>query len=132
MKYLFNWSLSKEEKGAVLSAMLDHAFAGKPPEWQDFYLDEPALRELSEAGMGVGPHGHSHEVTSRLSPELQKEEIDFSCAFIDRVGGSRQWGYCYPFGSKSSFSQSDPRDRGRGGLPLCLRRGGGRYSRPYG
>ena len=125
VKYLFNWSLQKEQKGAVLSAMLDHAFAGKPPEWQDFYLDEPALRELSEAGMGVGPHGHSHEVTSRLSPELQKEEIDFSCAFIDRVGGSRQWGYCYPFGSKSSFSLETQEIVAQAGCPFAFAVGAG-------
>ena len=120
VKYLFNWSLPKEEKGAVLNALLDHAFAGKPPEWREFYLDESALRELSEAGMGVGPHGHSHEVTSRLSAEMQKEEIDFSCAFVDRVGGSRQCGYCYPFGSRASFSPETQEIVAKAGCPFAF------------
>ena len=47
--------MGEAEKGAVLDALLDHAFRGRPPLWQDFYLDEQALRELSDAGMGVGP-----------------------------------------------------------------------------
>ena len=68
VKYLFNWKLERAEKGAVLDALLDHAFAGRPPSWQDVYLDEQALRDLSDSGFGVGPHGHTHEVTSRTLP----------------------------------------------------------------
>jgi peptidoglycan/xylan/chitin deacetylase (PgdA/CDA1 family) len=106
VKYLFNWQLTEAEKGEVLDRLLDHAFAGRPPRWQEIYLDESALRGLSDAGMGIGAHGHSHEVTSRLSPQRQREEVDVSCAFVDRVGGSRHWGYCYPFGAPSSFTQA--------------------------
>ena len=48
-----------EARKVVLDGLLEHAFAGAPPRWQDFYLDEQALRELSDAGMGVGPHSHT-------------------------------------------------------------------------
>jgi peptidoglycan/xylan/chitin deacetylase (PgdA/CDA1 family) len=120
VKYLFNWKMEEEEKGAVLDKLLDHAFAGRPPRWQDVYLDEQAMRDLSNAGMGVGPHGHTHEVTSRLSQQRQKDEVDLSCAFVDRVGGSRLWGYCYPFGSRSSFSQETERSVAEAGCPLAF------------
>ena len=75
LKQLFNWRLGVEEREGVLDGLLDHAFAGAPPRWQDFYVDERGMRELSDAGMGVGPHSHSHEVSIRLSPERQLEEI---------------------------------------------------------
>ena len=70
--------------------------------------------------MGVGPHGHSHEVTSRLSLERQKEEVDISCAFVDRVGGSRRWGYCYPFGAPSSFSRETEEAVAKAGCPFAF------------
>jgi len=130
VKYLFNWRLLEKEKGAVLSELLDHAFAGRPPGWQEFYLDEQAAHDLSEAGMGVGPHGHSHEVTSRLSPEQQREEIDFSCAFVERVGGSRRWGYCYPFGSKLSFSPETQEIVAQAGCPFAFAVGAGDIVKP--
>jgi peptidoglycan/xylan/chitin deacetylase (PgdA/CDA1 family) len=120
VKSLFNWKIERADKRAVLDALLDHAFAGRPPSWQDLYLDEQDMRELIDAGFGVGPHGHTHEVTSRLSPQQQREEVDLSCAFVDRVGGSRQWGYCYPFGSQSSFSQETEKAVAEAGCPFAF------------
>ena len=69
-----------------------------------------ALRELSDAGMGVGPHSHSHEVSIRLSPERQREEIRLSCDFVERNGGSRQWGYCYPLRCADQRFRRRPRE----------------------
>jgi peptidoglycan/xylan/chitin deacetylase (PgdA/CDA1 family) len=120
VKYLFNWKLEGAEKGAVLDALLQRAFAGSPPHWREIYLDEDAIRALSDAGMGVGPHGHTHGVTSKLSPEQQRDEVNLSCAFVERTGGSRQWGYCYPFGLRSSFSQDTERTVAEAGCPLAF------------
>jgi peptidoglycan/xylan/chitin deacetylase (PgdA/CDA1 family) len=120
VKYLFNWKIEISEKGAVLDALLDHAFTGRPPSWRDVYLDERAVCDLIDAGMGVGPHGHTHEVTSRLSPQQQREEINLSCAFVEGVGGSRQWGYCYPFGSQFSFSRGTQKTVAEAGCPLAF------------
>jgi peptidoglycan/xylan/chitin deacetylase (PgdA/CDA1 family) len=120
VKYLFNWKMEGAEKRVVLDALLQHAFKGRPPGWQEIYFDEEAIRKLSDAGMGVGPHGHTHGVTSKLSPEQQRDEINLSCAFVERAGGSRQWGYCYPFGSRSSFSQDTERRVAEAGCPLAF------------
>ena len=120
VKHLFNWKLAETEKSEVLDALLNFAFDGSPPRWQEIYLDESALKALSDVGMGVGPHGHSHEVTSRLSLERQKEEVDISCAFVDRVGGSRRWGYCYPFGAPSSFSRETEEAVAKAGCPFAF------------
>ena len=120
VKYLFNWKMGEAEKGVVLDALLDHAFRGRPPLWQDFYLDEQALRELSDAGMGVGPHGHTHKVASRLSPLCQREEVELSCNFVERAGGSRNWGFCYPHGLPGSFSEETMSIVARASCPFAF------------
>lgn len=120
LKQLFNWRLGAEERGGALGGLLDHAFAGAPPRWQDFYLDERGMRELSDAGMGIGPHSHSHEVSIRLSPQRQLEEIRISSDFVELHGGSRAWGYCYPFGLRSAFSQETERAVAEAGCPFAF------------
>jgi len=120
LKQLFNWRLGAGERAGVLDGLLDHAFAGAPPRWQDFYLDERGLRDLSDAGMGVGPHSHTHAVSILLSPGRQREEIRLSSAFVERNGGSREWGYCYPFGSRSAFSPETERAVAEAGCPFAF------------
>jgi peptidoglycan/xylan/chitin deacetylase (PgdA/CDA1 family) len=109
MKHLFNWQLSAEERKAPLDALLNYAFSGRPPLWHEVYLDERGVRAVIDAGMGVGAHGHTHHLLSRLSAQQEAEEIEISCAFIEQVGGSRKWGYCYPHGTPASFSDRTQR-----------------------
>ena len=120
VKYLFNWQLSGAERASTLDALLAHAFDGVVPRWDDFYLDREATRELSEAGMGIGPHGHTHEVASRLAQECQREEIELSCAFVESAGGSRLWGYCYPHGVAESFSAETEKAVADAGCPFAF------------
>jgi peptidoglycan/xylan/chitin deacetylase (PgdA/CDA1 family) len=120
VKRLFNWELSGEERGPVLDALLDHAFAGSPPRWQEIYLDGEVLRDLSSAGMGVGPHSHTHEVSAELSPQRQREEVELSCEFVELNGGSRAWGYCYPHGLAASFSPETERAVAAAGCPMAF------------
>jgi len=98
VKSLFNWKLPVDERSSLLDSLLVDAFDGSPPDWREYYLDDPDIRKISSAGMGVGAHGHRHIVPSLLSSEEQKKEVDASTAFLDTVGGSRNWGYCYPHG----------------------------------
>jgi len=105
VKQLFNWQLKSEERGSFLDALMQRAFPDAEPSWQDIYIDEEGVRALSEAGMGVGPHSHTHNPASRLSLQQQSNEIELSCRFVEAVGGSRMWGYCYPHGSCTEDSQ---------------------------
>lgn len=120
LKQVFNWRLTAEERAGPLDGLFKYAFAGAPPRWQDFYLDSADVRTLSDAGMGVGPHSHTHEISIMLSPERQQEEIRLSCDFVELHGGSRKWGYCYPYGSRSAFSQETERAVAEGGCPFAF------------
>jgi len=120
VKHLFNWRLSGEARGAALNALMAHAFGDSLPSWNEFYLDPHAVRELADAGMGVGPHSHTHEVASRLAPDRQREEVALSCAFVESVGGNRLWGYCYPHGLASSFSRETELIVAEAGCPFAF------------
>ena len=106
VKDLFNYRLSPEERGPVLDALLDHAFRGSPPSWNDIYLDRDDLRLLARAGMGVGAHSHKHLLLGRLSAEAEKAEVEISCAFVEAAGCERNFGYCYPYGSFSARTEA--------------------------
>jgi peptidoglycan/xylan/chitin deacetylase (PgdA/CDA1 family) len=99
VKSLFNWQLTPEQRGDVLDALLEYAFKGSPPDWRGHNLEEREMRALVEAGMGVGPHGHCHTAPALLTPQQRREEIETSCSFVEVAGGSRAWGYCYPYGA---------------------------------
>lgn len=104
LKHAFNWLPPTEEKSTALNALLDFAFEGRPPHWSNIYLDESGLHALLGAGMGVGPHSHTHIVPALLDSEQQRQEVLRSCEFVDSVGGSRSWGYCYPHGIPQALS----------------------------
>jgi peptidoglycan/xylan/chitin deacetylase (PgdA/CDA1 family) len=98
LKHVFNWLPPTEEKSAVLDALLELAFEGRPPHWRDIYCDENEIRLLLAAGLAVGPHSHTHTVPALLDLADQRQEIVRSCEIIEEIGGSRSWGYCYPYG----------------------------------
>ena len=120
VKQLFNWRLSAEERSAPLDELLDFAFSGRSPRWHDVYLDELGVRTLVNAGMGVGPHSHSHEVASRIPVDRQGNEIALSCKVIESIGGSRMWGYCHPHGSPDAFLDQTEEAIAEAGCPFAF------------
>jgi peptidoglycan/xylan/chitin deacetylase (PgdA/CDA1 family) len=114
VKYFFNWKLSAE-KLLVLNELYEYAFAGRPPSWEHFYLNEKQLLEMHAGGMGIGAHGYEHLLLSNLDVAAQRNEILASCKHVLSMVGSLEFGYCYAYGSKGSFnsdSQNILRDAG--------------------
>jgi peptidoglycan/xylan/chitin deacetylase (PgdA/CDA1 family) len=120
IKRLFNWQLPEEERSGPLDALFAFAFDGAPPDCYAFYMREAEIRTLSDAGMGIGAHGHKHLLSSRIAPELEKAEVDLSGNFIESVGGSRAWGYCHPFGSPGAFTEYGKSLLADAGFPFAL------------
>jgi peptidoglycan/xylan/chitin deacetylase (PgdA/CDA1 family) len=120
VKHLFNWQLTPEQRRPILDALINHAFLGAAPDWRTHYFDETGLRELVDAGMGVGPHGHAHLVSSRVAAERERQEIETSCAFVDRAGGSRMWGYCYPYGAPEAIAETTKQSVADAGCPFAF------------
>jgi peptidoglycan/xylan/chitin deacetylase (PgdA/CDA1 family) len=120
IKHLFNWKLSPAERRVALDGLFRHAFGGRPPDWRSIYLDDSGVRTLTEAGMGVGAHGHSHFIPAHLPVAEQRAEVTISCDYVDRAGGSRAWGYCYPYGSADAISEEVREAVAAAGCPLAF------------
>ncbi len=104
VKALFNWMLGPDERRTLLDGLLDHAFGGSPPKVDEVYCTAADVRRLAHCGMGVGPHGHNHIVLSQLQRGAQAIEVSRSCDAVEAMGGSRQWGFCYPYGLPNAFN----------------------------
>jgi peptidoglycan/xylan/chitin deacetylase (PgdA/CDA1 family) len=130
LKQHFNWRLSMTKRRKALDGLLDHAFYGRPPGWKEFYLDDEGLRVLVDGGMAVGPHGHAHQILARLSREEQRREIETSCEYIERSGGSRAAGYCYAYGSAGAFTDETKEVVAAAGCPFAFSSTPGDIERP--
>jgi peptidoglycan/xylan/chitin deacetylase (PgdA/CDA1 family) len=130
LKQHFNWRLSMTERRAALDGLLDHAFAGRPPGWKEFYLDDAGIRALVDGGMAVGPHGHAHQVLASLSPDAQRREIETSCRYTEQAGGSCNWGYCYAYGSAAAITEETKEIVAKAGCPFAFSSTPGDIERP--
>jgi peptidoglycan/xylan/chitin deacetylase (PgdA/CDA1 family) len=120
LKQFFNWCLKTPERPSLLEGLLDHAFRGSSPLAEDIYLGETGVRELVDAGMAVGPHSHSHRVLSLLPPATQATEVRKSCELIECLGGSRRWGFCYPYGNSDAFNEHSEAAIAASGCPFAF------------
>jgi peptidoglycan/xylan/chitin deacetylase (PgdA/CDA1 family) len=68
------------------------------------FLDWDEAREMQEHGMAFGSHTHSHEILTRLSPELQREEARYSRDILENELNRRVDILAYPVGLKHCFS----------------------------
>jgi peptidoglycan/xylan/chitin deacetylase (PgdA/CDA1 family) len=68
------------------------------------FLDWDEARDMQENGMAFGSHTHSHEILTKLSPELQREEARSSREILERELNRRVDVLAYPVGLKHCFS----------------------------
>jgi peptidoglycan/xylan/chitin deacetylase (PgdA/CDA1 family) len=68
------------------------------------FLDWEQARDMHQHGMAFGSHTHSHEILTKLSPELQREEVRYSREILERELKSSIDVLAYPVGLKHCFS----------------------------
>jgi len=68
------------------------------------FLDWNEARDMQQNGMAFGSHTHSHEILTRLSPELQQEEARHSREILEHELNRRVDILAYPVGLKHCFS----------------------------
>ena len=68
------------------------------------FLDWDEARDMQKNGMAFGSHTHSHEILTKLSPELQREEVRCSREILERELNRRVDILAYPVGLKHCFS----------------------------
>ena len=95
------------------------------PQAQRRFLDWSEAREMRDAGMAIGSHTRSHAILGRLSPELQKQELEDSKAQIEAQIGGRVRGLAYPVGARDCFSDATERIAMDAGYSMCFSAYGG-------
>ena len=89
------------------------------------FFDWNEAREMRDAGMAIGSHTRSHAILGRLSPELQKQEVEDSKKEIEARIGGRVRGLAYPVGAKDCFSEATERIALNAGYSMCFSSYGG-------
>jgi peptidoglycan/xylan/chitin deacetylase (PgdA/CDA1 family) len=64
-----------------------------------FFMDWDQVREIATAGIGIGSHGCSHRILTRLKPEEVEEELVRSKAEIEAHIGQEVQHLAYPDGA---------------------------------
>lgn len=105
VKEICNYYLRYELREPLLDELCSELL---PPELCDprsFYMDENEILALHKAGMTIGSHSISHYVMSRVSVEVQQQEITASFSFLESIVGTLPTRtFCFPYGGFHSFT----------------------------
>ena len=103
-KRLLNYFVDYKFREGIIDEILSRAEV--PVDFDNFYVSEKELCEMSDAGMIIGSHSYSHPVMSRLNVDEQRNELEKSFAFLDSIKASPHRTYCHPYGGFHSFNES--------------------------
>ena len=105
-KYAINYLLSNEELDAELDAIIL-----KIPElsamMEHYYLSMDNVREMSNAGMLFGYHGHTHQAFSRLNQVELQRELDLADQVLADTLETPLTFVSYPFGDRNSVDRDN-------------------------
>jgi peptidoglycan/xylan/chitin deacetylase (PgdA/CDA1 family) len=105
VKRTLNYYISYEYRQSAIDRLMAGFGLDETAEARAFYMSEPALRSLHEAGMIVGSHTVSHPVMSKLGRAQQEAEIRGSFEYLEGVtGGLKVRTFCYPYGGYHTFT----------------------------
>jgi peptidoglycan/xylan/chitin deacetylase (PgdA/CDA1 family) len=97
----------------------------KFPEPMRRFLDWNEAREMYDAGMEIGSHTKSHAILGRLSPQIQKQELEESKEALETHLGNKVKSLAYPVGARDCFSEATERIALNAGYSMCFSAYGG-------
>jgi peptidoglycan/xylan/chitin deacetylase (PgdA/CDA1 family) len=106
LKKIFQKLLPIELRKALLDRVFCQIVDRKESSWVDeFYLTPDDVRRLTESGMEIGSHGHSHEWLSEMTANQQRSDLIKSLSILkSELSGHVVESVCYPFGSYDSHT----------------------------
>jgi hypothetical protein len=102
-KRVFNYFIAYEYREEVLERIAAKLKL-ELPGYAEFYVSPDELGEMAEAGMQIGSHSVNHLVMSKIDRERQRQEIEQSFDYLNRVAGDRVDTFCYPYGGFHTFT----------------------------
>jgi peptidoglycan/xylan/chitin deacetylase (PgdA/CDA1 family) len=104
LKYLLNFLLAPSDRDKVIEACFRRCFPDAEREISKrLYMDVSQVQDLASCGC-IGTHGHDHLPLGMLSPEMAREQIDVSAAYLRRWTGEAPVALSYPYGSMEACS----------------------------
>jgi peptidoglycan/xylan/chitin deacetylase (PgdA/CDA1 family) len=67
-------------------------------EIKKMYMTLQEAGRISDYGMEIGSHGHTHKMMNTLSKTEQKDEISSSTIILSEMLGKQTLGFSYPYG----------------------------------
>lgn len=98
-----NFNNHKSKEYALNNLLKRYNIKIKP---KNFYLSKKDIKYISNLGMIVGCHTHSHHLLSNLSYRNQSIEIRKSKKFLNNLLNKEIKFFCYPYGNKYSFNKN--------------------------
>ena len=86
---------SPQDRLALVAAICELS-ATKLPD--DLMMTSAQVRELADAGMGIGAHTMTHPILRTLSEEAARAEIDDSRRALEKIAGTSVRAFAYPNG----------------------------------
>jgi hypothetical protein len=97
---------------SVLRSSLEEAFGSEESAARTWFSSADEIKNMAEANMVIGSHGHSHRSLANLQETEIQEEIDRCHEVLTEILGSPPKWHAYPFGgSGNTRSNLDYYDR---------------------
>lgn len=101
-KRIMNFNKSLKDKEKVLNHLLN--FFEIKTTYKNYYMSKKEIKYISELGMLIGSHGHSHNLLSNLSYNFQLRELKRSKKFLENFLKKECNIFCYPYGGVKSYN----------------------------
>jgi peptidoglycan/xylan/chitin deacetylase (PgdA/CDA1 family) len=118
-KYSLNYLLPQDYK----QYLIDDIFSNTNDNihfYKNMYLTRNQVKEMENAGMVFGYHGHSHLAFSNLSSEDFSNEIKVSISILEEIIGDKLYCMSYPFGDITSYNSMNIQKLNEFGIKIAF------------
>lgn len=92
------YTVNQEHRIKIVDAIFQEIFGNEKDFSQDLYLNKNSIQQMSELGMTIGSHSHSHELLPMFGKDYQYEDIRLSKTILEDVVKTDINLFCYPKG----------------------------------
>ncbi len=105
IKRILNYFIKYQHREDVIDKLFK-LFIKEDYTSEDYYLSIDNLKEMKSNGMIIGSHTENHMVMSKISEDVQREEIINSFNFLkNELGEQEIKTFCYPYGGFHTFTE---------------------------
>lgn len=103
IKKLLNYTITPDKRDEIIEFLLNYFELSS--NVNNYYLTQKEIKYISDLGMIVGSHTHSHKVLSDLSYNDQYNEIKMNTTFLENIICKKVNIIAYPYGGKDSYNK---------------------------